>query len=355
VQQLSSYLNDTQARPGAAQRYMKDRRLRAAYLLYYGTANMLKLWRPFRELAAGAALPVDAPLRVLDAGCGPGTGAAGLHALFGDREEGLPVPTHIDVTAMDTVAANLAMYEQVAAAASRHTGLAMRVSTEAANMSAPDMAAGPYDLILAMNLINELPAARQQRFLACCGEQLSERGQLVLIEPALRATSRGLLQRRDELVQDGWTVYAPCFRQDGCPALDKDSDWCHDDVPWQRPPFIETLDEGMGNVKKSLKYSYLILNRHGATLSESMARPGLQRVVSERFDEKGRVWWHMCGADGRQVCQRNHRDRTPANADADALLRYDIIQLEGEKPREHDVRIPPEGRVDIAIPVRPLK
>ncbi len=350
LRQLTEYLNQTGARQGGAQRYMKDRRLRGAYLLYYSTANMLKPWRPLRELSAARALPVDRPLRVLDLGAGPGTAAAGLAALLPELLAVPPSDLHIAITALDAVGANLAMYRQVAAEAARMSGCGITVETAIADVGASTETGEAFDLVLAMNVVNELPPAKRARFLAWSAEQLGEAGHLLIIEPALRETSRDLLTLRDAAVQDGWTVCSPCLRQADCPALEKPTDWCHDDVSWQRPEFIEILDEGMGNIKKSLKYSYLLLNRHGAefTPEGEPARSGqLQRVVSERFDEKGRVWWHMCGREGRQVCQRNHRDRTPGNEPADTVQRYDIIALQDAEVRKHDVRIPSEGKLYI--------
>ena len=349
--ELTSYLNDTGARQAGTRRYMKDRRLRGAYLLYYSTANMLKTSRVLRELRYAGQLPSSDPLRVLDLGAGPGTGVAGLAALLpagGESDRG----QSLQITAVDNVQANGAMYAEVARAVAQETGREIRVESVTADASARPRIDGEYDLVLAMNMLNEIPVSRRSALLKWCGEHLSENGHLLLIEPALRETSRALLALRDGAVEDGWTVFSPCLRQSGCPALEKESDWCHDDVPWQRPAFMEILDEGMGNIKKSLKYSFLLLNRHGATLHDALrsAHPdvSLQRVVSERFDEKGRVWWHMCGEGGRVVCQRNHRDRADGNADADHVARYDILALRGEEERAHDVRIPLEGTLRIS-------
>jgi ribosomal protein RSM22 (predicted rRNA methylase) len=348
--ELTSYLNDTGARQAGTRRYMKDRRLRGAYLLYYTTANMLKPWRALRELRYAGQLPSSVPLRVLDLGAGPGTGVAGLAALLPDAgAAGTPQALHI--TAVDNVQANGAMYAEVARAMARETGRDIHIESVTADAAKQPRIEGEFDLVLAMNLLNEIPASRRAALLQWCGEHLSDSGHLLLIEPALRETSRALLMLRDAAVESGWTVFSPCLRQSDCPALEKDSDWCHDDVPWQRPAFMEILDEGMGNIKKSLKYSYMLLNRHGATLRDALgASPThgtLQRVVSERFDEKGRVWWHMCGEGGRVVCQRNHRDRADGNADADRLMRYDILTLRNEEERAHDIRLPREGIVRI--------
>ena len=346
LQRLTTYLNDTSSRSTGAQRYMKDARLRASYLIYYSTANMLKTWRPLSELVATGSLPASGTLRVLDLGAGPGTGAAGLAALFSGTYAGLP-QLSLAITAVDAVSANCATYREVAARVAANAGVEISVSTVTADLATTGLPEGEFDLILAMNVMNELPSSRRLRLLGECAAHLAPHGAVLLIEPALRDTSRALLSLRDHAVHDGWTVHAPCLRQDTCPALEKESDWCHDDVPWDRPTFMAQLDEGMGNIKKSLKYSYLTLTRDGRTLSDAHAEGKSWRVVSERFDEKGRSWCHLCGEAGRVVCQRNHRDRSEANADFGAAERYDILDIAGEEIRAHDLRITPDSPVKL--------
>ncbi|MCB2205942.1 small ribosomal subunit Rsm22 family protein [bacterium] len=355
LRQLTAYLNATDARGSGAQRYMKDKRLRTAYLVYYSSANMLKLHRALRELAMADALPGGA-LRVLDLGAGPGTAAAGLAALLPELYPADAIP-EIHITAIDAVSQNLATYELVATAVSARGGLSMHVTTQSADLTSPPPLKERYDLVLAMNVVNELPPAKRAQLLTWLGDRTDANGQLLLIEPALRETSRALLELRDEAVRAGWTVFSPCLRQKDCPALIKSTDWCHDDLPWERPDFMEELDEEIGNIKKSLKYSYVVLNRNGKTLREALdtSAPGrtsttsemLTRVVSERFDEKGRLWWHMCGKEGRSVCQRNRRDGTDRNADAERVQRYDVITLKDMERREHDILIPAEGSLRI--------
>jgi hypothetical protein len=192
---------------------------------------------------------------------------------------------------------------------------------------------------MAMNLLNEMTDASHPKFLSQCAELLLPGGALLLIEPALRATSRALLRLRDHAVIEGWRVRVPCFRQEDCPALVNEKDWCHHDLPWERPPFMAMLDDSIGNIKKSLKFSCVVISREGGEAAEVPDAPDRLRVVSELFVEKGRSWCFCCGAAGRLVYQRNTRDRSESNAAFDALRRYDALRVTGAEERAHDVRI----------------
>jgi 2-polyprenyl-3-methyl-5-hydroxy-6-metoxy-1,4-benzoquinol methylase len=340
LENLSAHLNDLDDRRGMPPHYMRDRRMRAAYQLYYVTANLLKPLWALGELWPSGPPAGDGPLRVLDLGCGPGTGVAAMHAWC----EHVTVSRPIHIEGIDAVEANAVLYRELGRLLAEESGHEIGCDSRRGDASRPSSDAGPYDLVIAMNLLNELPAP--ERFLSHCSDLLAPEGVLLLIEPALRTTSRGLLRLRDSAVQEGWQVLLPCFRQSTCPALINEKDWCHHDLPWVRPPYIAWLDEAIGNIKKSLKFSCLALRRIQGEIDSTQApqQPSHrctepQRVVSELFVEKGRSWCYCCGASGRRVYQRNTRDRDNANAAFDLLRRYDAVCLSHAEERSHDVRI----------------
>ena len=356
---LSAHLNALDERDDIASTYMRDVRLRQSYQLYYVTANLLKpLWALERLWPSGPP-PGSGPLRVLDLGCGPGTGVAALHAWLERSAD----PRPLRVRGIDVSEAAAREYRAMGADIAAVTGLAVEADAGAgdASRSADALRAGlsdgTHDLVMAMNLYNELPSGRQEGFLARCAQLLAPGGILLLIEPALRQTSRGLLRLRDQAVREGWRVTLPCFRQGECPALAQEKDWCHHDMEWERPAFIAWLDEEIGNIKKSLKFSCIVLEapdaaggagtrpRDSGTKARETAQPAALRVVSELFVEKGRTWCHMCGAAGRRVYQRNRRDHSEANASFDGLRRYDAVRIEHAEERAHDVRITGESTV----------
>src|SRR5262249_58540554 len=81
---------------------------------------------------------------------------------------------------------------------------------------------GQFDAITLGHVLNELgrgAAAIPERaaLLERAAAQVRPGGSLVVLEPALRDTSRELLQTRDLLVQRGFAVRAPCLWRGACP------------------------------------------------------------------------------------------------------------------------------------------
>jgi ribosomal protein RSM22 (predicted rRNA methylase) len=146
---------------------------------------------------------------------------------------------------------------------------------------------GPYDLIIMANCLNELfptsvdPPAERAVIVAQLLPFLASHGSIMIVEPALRQTSRALHQVRNRLLKQGLcTVYSPCLHEGACPALDHPDDWCHEERPWQTPLAIVAIDLDAGFIKDALKFSYLLLQgTDGRTIA--MRSPKTFRVVSE--------------------------------------------------------------------------
>jgi SAM-dependent methyltransferase len=334
VQRLSAHLNDVQTRRNQRTLpYLSDPQLRAAYTLYYMTANMLKLHAPLREIALAGVFRNRSDLSVIDLGCGPGTGLAGLASW-------LPPECNLSYTGLDVLPQALD-YTATLGVALKNVLPGLRVATMRADISRLRSHHASYDLVLMMNALNEIPG--NARSVNAVLQQVTDaNGWVILIEPALRSTSRTLLELRDTLVHEGWTVYAPCLRQRHCPALEAPQDWCHHDAAWERPEYIRTIDHVLGMVKLSLKFSYLVLNRHGATLAGQLDTENPCRIVSELAKEKGRSWCFVCGEQGRVRLRRNTRDASASNIAMDTLSRYDIISMVNSEARGDGQQVLPE-------------
>lgn len=345
VQRLSAHLNDVQTRRNQRTLpYLSDPALRAAYTLYYMTANMLKLHVPLGEIALAGVFRERSDLSVIDLGCGPGTGLAGLVSW-------LPPDCDLSYTGLDVLPQALD-FTATLGVALKSVLPGLHLSTMRADISRVRSHSASYDVVLMMNALNEIPDnARSVN--ALLRQMTKVNGWVVLIEPALRSTSRRLLELRDTLVHEGWTVYSPCFRQQHCPALEAPQDWCHHEAAWERPEYIRTIDHMLGMVKLSLKFSYLVLNRHGATLAGQLDTANPCRVVSELAKEKGRSWCFACGEQGRVRLRRNTRDASASNAAMDTLNRYDIISVNNAEARGDGQQVLPETVVTRLRPASP--
>jgi ribosomal protein RSM22 (predicted rRNA methylase) len=330
-----------------ASEYLKGKNIREAYLLYYMSTNMLKVIQPLRELALSDFFDRES-LRVLDLGTGTGAAMWGLLNYLEQQD------IAVDLTLTDSLEENLVeakkflgyLRPQGSTLASFEKFDLRKLTEIPKNISAR----APYQLITMMNVLNELDEANDGKLLNTLTSLLDEHGSIMMIEPATRLESRRLLRFRDRAIKHTMTVYSPCTMQDDCPAMIKEDDWCHSEIDWDRPPFIKVIDDLTGTLRLSLKYTYIILRNDEVTLSHAIDQNDLFRVVSKRFDEKGRVRAFLCGEPGRHEYILNKRDRSETNADFAEIERYDLVKVAEVEIREHDRRIPELSPFSLVLP-----
>ena len=213
---------------------------------------------------------------------------------------------------------------------------------------------GPYDLIIVANCLNELFGRARHSLKEKSGLTgellglLAPHGTLMLLEPALRETSRALHQVRDLLLAEKrCTVYSPCLHDGNCPALANPKDWCHEERAWETPASIQQIDHQMGFIKDALKFSYLLLRTDGRTIAERS--PHTFRMVSELRKLKGdtRAW--LCNELGRSEVGRLDRALSDSNSAWDECQRGTIVRIEGVTRKDGATlgRIPAEGTVEV--------
>src|SRR5215468_10347760 len=306
IRTLSTGLTRDRALVGG--RYLDDPRLLGAYLLFYWPVSYAQARAVLGELPRR-------PRSVLDLGSGPGPVA------FAALDAGAS-----EVTAADRSAAALTLARALAAEAEEP------LATRSWNGGAA-LPEGQFDAITLGHVLLERAAA-----------QVRPGGSLVVLEPALRDTSRELLQTRDLLVQRGFAVRAPCLWRGACPALVKASDWCHAERSWSPPPLLDALAREAGLHKEALKMSYLVLAPRGeAWLDPPAGR--LFRIVSEPLEGKGRQRYMGCGPEGRLGLALQEKHRTAANEVFFSLRRGDLVAVDGTEPRGDGLALVEGGTV----------
>ncbi len=325
--------------------YMAEPALRAAYARDVAPRTEAALTRILEQHGVGARLkrPGRADrrrLRTLDLGSGTGAAGAALDRYFGAGG--------VERTSVD-----------------RHVvGPGIR-NLDLANPASVAALGGGFDLVVASHLLNELfvsskgggqvggqtdgqtDGQTEERLTRLAGlvnrwgeDLLAPGGLVVLIEPALRETSRDLLQVRDRLLAAGrLRVRAPCLYRGPCPALARERDWCHDAAAG-----LET--------RRRVDFSYLVLDRSddeiGGPIADDDAGPGacpepswsagadgavapgagaLVRVVSDPMVEKGKLRLFVCGERGRFPLVRLDRHTSEQNRALDALARGDLARI----------------------------
>jgi hypothetical protein len=290
--------------------YMADPELRAEYAREIAPRTGAAL----EKILAVAFPDRTAPeaLRVLDLGAGTGAGGQAVREAFAGR---------IRLVSVDRVAGG-------------GGNLAGDV-TDVGRLSRQVLGGQRFDLIVAAHVLNELEperrsADRPHRFArlveSWCEALLADGGTLILVEPALRETSRVLLGIRDLVLAAGaLRVVAPCFFAGPCPALARERDWCHDAAG--------TVD-----------FSYLVLRRAVSVLP--VPDPALFRIVSDAMPEKGRLRLFGCGVVGRHALVRLNRHESASNRELETLRRGDAARVAPTESAADGLRIVADTAVE---------
>ncbi|MDP9035356.1 MAG: small ribosomal subunit Rsm22 family protein, partial [Myxococcota bacterium] len=210
---------------------------------------------------------------------------------------------------------------------------------------------GRFDVVLAGQVLSELDVGspdpwraerHADRLDALVDRHTEPGGAVIVIEPALRDRTRHLHRVRDVLAARGTAIFAPCLHAAACPALARPSDWCHEDVPVDLPPWLVPVARAAGLRHQGLTFSYLVLRRNGARLADALPAPAgaaRLRVVSTPIRTKGKREVFLCGelaatgtvpnvlVPGGVRAMRLDRDARPANAAWEELNRGDVISV----------------------------
>ena len=271
----------------------------AAYIAYYLPLTALKVRRILEELKLYNPDFLDSPRRILDFGSGPGSALLGL-------------------AECSTVAHSAVAVDRVPNALEAAVSLVSELtpfSLEVSSIRPP----GPYDLIFAANVYGELDSDSEILDLL---EQLDPKGYLVLIEPATRRATQRVMEFRDTLADAGWKIAAPCLDMARCPMVGHKKLWCHQDVAWRQPAWIQRLDQRTGLRPETLKFSYLVVTREGAALK------GSARIVSNLHREKGKMWSWLCGGGPELArCELLKRHIGPHNRAYRGARRGEVLEI----------------------------
>lgn len=145
---------------------------------------------------------------------------------------------------------------------------------------------------------------------------------LVILEPATREDGRKLLAVRQNLIDEGFHIWAPCPHQLSCPLLkNSKSDWCHDRIHLEMPDWFLEIERHLPIKNKTLTFSYL--------LASKQQNPSLNfwRITGDQLEEKGKTRQMICRTEDREFLTWLHRF-----GPAPTLHRYDKINYDFVDP-----------------------
>lgn len=124
-----------------------------------------------------------------------------------------------------------------------------------------------------------------------------EADNFIILEPSTRECGRGLMELRAQLIERGFSIWAPCTHQLACPLLiESKNDWCHHRIHVERPEYLRALEAKMQVRNDTLTFSYLLASRVSAPVYS--ANTG--RIIGDTLYEKGKTRQAFCRGPKRE-------------------------------------------------------
>lgn len=295
----------------------KNRRL--SYFLSFMPPNLFRVASVWAELhRLGFQFPkVEGEFRGLEFGAGVASGAAGILAGEKFAPVGLPSSGTFALIEQSKSALNLGVewidylagvYEQGIHARPFHRRIELNEAWLPKN-------APSFHLMVMSFFLNESPLSPESialELLKTAENHLEQEGLMIIVEPALKLQSRKLLLLRKALIekmQSGTSslkILLPCLGEQACGALIKEEDWCHEEVDWMRPRYLRELDLLTGLDRRTLPFSYLVIQKTKRSLNEIFTNfegkdEERYRLVSPSKNLSKRTSeFFMCGQDGKR-------------------------------------------------------
>ncbi|MBQ3835833.1 MAG: methyltransferase domain-containing protein [Treponema sp.] len=273
----------TGSRALAGNGYMQKGASLQAYLLYYWPvsyaqtkAALQKAPRFFERVAeiSGAAETASKTkkraIRVLDLGSGPAPASCSLADLAQGRgEQNMAFEFCLCDSSGDAISLGKKILE---AAYAKNASVETRVCN-LENAFQPKNGAAfldgkKFDFIIASHSLNELWKGQKKRgekiaaLLKNLSACLDDGGLMLLMEPALLATSRALIEARDSLIASGLKVASPCLQSASpCPALENPNATCHAQFDWEMPQIVADLAALAGLNRADVKMTYFVFEK----------------------------------------------------------------------------------------------
>lgn len=333
-----------------------DRGHVAAKSLYFLASDAPKVMLALAECAARDGR-FAAPSTIVDVGCGVGATSVGALLWLAGRGQ-----RRVTIWGIDHEPSVLAAWAATVRQAAAIVGVEATLHTYAADGLERELPE-ETSLVLCQTALNERLAGNR------AGELDHDQATVdavarwarsvptLLIEPALKVTTRALQRLRDRLLRsEPIEVVAPCPHQGPCPMLGNERDWCHESrriEPTSRGAAIQALTRRRDALALS---SFLALAPRGLAIrglsSRGLGQPDssdgrLWRLVSDPLGSRGKTERWTCRSDGVlrlvRVLDRERSDENTLLVDAErgTLVRLPVLP--------NSDRIAPTDRVELAL------
>ncbi|WP_326800187.1 small ribosomal subunit Rsm22 family protein [Streptomyces sp. NBC_01808] len=255
---------------------LRDRDDVAAYAAYRMPATFQAVRAALSALAEAA--PGWAPDSHLDVGGGTGAAVWAAAAVWPDGQR----PTVV----LDQAEPALALGSELAAGAAAPAVRAAEWRRRALGTAPAGPGWAPAGLVTVSYVLGELPEHVRREVVASAAQ--AAEGAVVVVEPGTPEGYLRVLAARQQLVDAGYEVLAPCPHSARCP-MEGTADWCHFAARVQRSALHRRVKGGeLGHEDE--KFSYV------AAVRVPARAPAPARVVRHPQLRKGLVLLELCTA-----------------------------------------------------------
>ncbi|MCG7428656.1 small ribosomal subunit Rsm22 family protein [Dermacoccus nishinomiyaensis] len=270
-----------------------------AYAHYRMPATFGAVRSALRALADSGVFDADSVTSMVDLGGGTGAAAWAAADVF---------ETLRDISVLDQVPAALDLGQRLARASGvpaleRTVWQEGRVGSWNVTVGAPS--GGGADLATVSYVLSELSAQQADRIVAEATSAATRA--VVIVEPGTPDGYARILRARDQLLEQSWSVAAPCPHQGACPLLAKtEPDWCHFAARVNRSSVHRQIKGGELSHEDE-KFSYVAMVREPAHVAQGVPlRDGVDltqrpserdaRIIRHPKKNKGFVELQVCEA-----------------------------------------------------------
>lgn len=156
-----------------------------------------------------------------------------------------------------------------------------------------------HDLVICSYSLGEIESATASRILKAAWQATQQI--LIVVEPGTTKGFATVRAARDQLIEAGAFLFAPCPHHNACPMPMDGTDWCHFSARFDRTSLHRRLKGGSLGYEDE-KFSYIAAAKHPVT-------PEPARVIRHPLRQPGFTQLQLCTPAGLQAVNITKRDK----------------------------------------------
>ena len=314
--------------------YMDNKDHLGAYLLYYWPVSYMQISYAINSCTlflSSNSKSSDSTVTILDIGSGPAPASMAICDLLSSI-----TTNQIEVTLVDSSTKAMELAKRIYG--DDNPNVKVRTIKTDLQQGLPPVST-KFDIIVMSHSINELwkdkadKVERRSEFINHIAENLKPTSLLLISEPALLETSRSLIQVRDELIKNGFSVLSPCLKSHPCPVLSSGPNHtCHSEIQWNPCEPVASIARSAKLDRESVKMTFFAFCK--ADSVPIQPDNASYRVVSDgMLNKSGRIRYLLCDGEKRIPLSAKNGDSNARQNGFFNLQRYDTVKIQSPEIR----------------------